>query len=134
VDLGRLASSPRHEEFLRRNLVTPIPRWRWRPPSHIGRPLRVAGEVEAPRKVYAPQPQYTLSARSAGVQGVVILQSVIGSDGRIHRLRLLRGLPHGLSEVAAATVCTWRFEPATLDGEPVEVYYNLTVNFTLSPL
>lgn len=37
----------------------------------------------------------------------------------------------GLDQKALEAVREWKFEPATLDGEPVAVYYNLTINFTL---
>lgn len=65
------------------------------------------------------------------MEGVVIVQSIIGENGRLRRIRVLKGLSHGLDESALATLCSWRFKPARLDGEPIEVYYNLTVNFTL---
>ncbi|HMB53620.1 MAG TPA: energy transducer TonB, partial [Thermoanaerobaculia bacterium] len=70
-------------------------------------------------------------ARRAGIEGVVIVQTTIGTDGRLRGMRLLKGLSHGLDESTMETICTWRFEPATRDGEPVEVYYNLTVSFSL---
>jgi outer membrane biosynthesis protein TonB len=46
-------------------------------------------------------------------------------------VRSLEGLPHGLTESAMAAVRQWVFSPATLAGEPVKVYYVLTVNFTI---
>ena len=44
---------------------------------------------------------------------------------------MLKGLPMGLEESAVDAIKTWRFKPATLNGKPVMVYYNLTVNFKL---
>ena len=50
-------------------------------------------------------------------------------DGK--EVKVLKGLPMGLDQAAAEAVKKWRFKPATLNGKPVDVYYNLTVNFTL---
>ena len=44
---------------------------------------------------------------------------------------VLKGLPEGLSDQATDAISTWVFRPATLFGEPVDVYYNLTVSFRL---
>ena len=44
---------------------------------------------------------------------------------------MLKGLPMGLSEAAVSAVKQWKFKPATLRGKPVDVYFNLTINFTL---
>lgn len=69
----------------------------------------------------------------ARLQGVVILESVIDREGRVGQVRILKGLPMGLSEKAVEAVRKWRFKPALLDGKPVPVFYNLTVNFELDP-
>jgi len=44
---------------------------------------------------------------------------------------VIKGLPLGLSESAVEAVKQWKFKPGTLNGEPVEVIFNLTVNFKL---
>ncbi len=46
-------------------------------------------------------------------------------------LRVLKASPFGLTESAVETVKKWKFKPATLNGEPVAVYYSLTVSFRL---
>ena len=94
-------------------------------------PIWVRGEVTRPRRIHEPMPVYTEPARRARVQGIVVLQTVIGADGRVGRVEVLKGLPLGLTEAAVAAVERWRFEPATLDGKPVAVYFNLTVRFDL---
>jgi protein TonB len=101
------------------------------PPTSGGAPLQVGGDVLAPRKISTPQPAYTEEARTARLQGVVVIQAVIDREGRVSRAKLLKGLPLGLGESALATVKTWLFEPATKNGEPVPVYYNVTVSFSL---
>ena len=95
-------------------------------------PLQVSGEVTRPEKVFAPQPQYTDLARTNRTQGVVILQATIDCRGNVTDVRVLKSLPDGLTESAVAAISRWRFEPARLNGQPVSVYYNLTVNFRLA--
>ena len=94
-------------------------------------PLHVGGDVEKPVKIHAPRPSYSDEALKAHIQGVVIMQAVIDKNGNVAQTKVLKGLPMGLSEKAVEAVSGWRFEPATQHGEPVEVYYNLTVNFRL---
>lgn len=100
-------------------------------PSFGDGPLQVGGDVLPPVKVYYPQPRYTEEARQARIQGVTLLQAVIDTEGNVSELRILKGLPLGLDQSAMETVRQWKFEPATRDGVPVPVYYNLTVSFTL---
>jgi len=90
------------------------------------------GDLESPRVVEKVMPSYPPEAREARLQGVVIVTAVIAEDGSVGEVEVLKGLPMGLSESAVEAVKQWRFEPATLDGEPVAVYYNLTINFRLA--
>ncbi|HSL84528.1 MAG TPA: TonB family protein [Thermoanaerobaculia bacterium] len=94
-------------------------------------PIQVGGDVQAPVKVYNPQPQYTEIARKARLQGVVIVQAIIDKEGNVTNVKVLKGLGMGLDQAAVDAIKKWRFEPATLHGKPVAVYYNLTVNFRL---
>jgi TonB family protein len=92
---------------------------------------RVGGEVTRPQILYQTHPQYTEAARQAQVKGTVIVEAIIDEDGCITNTRVLQGLSHGMSEAAAGSMRNWVFLPATLNGEPVKVYYVLTVNFDL---
>ncbi len=95
-------------------------------------PMSASGSVVAPVKIFAPPPQYTEEARQARIQGVVIVQAIIDCQGFVTEINVLKELPLGLSEAAVSAISQWRFEPATLDGRPISVYYNLTVNFRLA--
>ena len=93
--------------------------------------LFVTGEIQHPRKIHAVQPKFTQAARSEGLQGIVILQALINEQGAVEEVSVVRGLPLGLTEVATEALRQWTFEPATLAGDPVAVFYNLTFNFRL---
>lgn len=98
------------------------------PPSG---PLRVGGDVKAPVVVQRVDPQYPEVARKSRVAGVVIIEAIIDKGGNVDHVRVIRGLPMGLSESAEAAVRRWKFRPGTLNGQPVDVIFNLTVVFTL---
>ncbi|MCZ6508691.1 MAG: energy transducer TonB [Acidobacteria bacterium] len=101
------------------------------PPIEPEGPIRVGGDVTRPVKISGPNPQYTEIARKARIQGVVIVEAIIGKDGSVRNVRILKPLPMGLDQAAVDAVSKWKFKPATLNGKPVDVYYNLTVNFRL---
>jgi len=94
-------------------------------------PMQIAGNVLAPVRIFSPDPHYPEEARHARVQGVVILQTIIDKVGNVTDVRVLKGLPSGLTEAAVAAVSSWRFKPATLEGKPVAVYYLVTVSFSV---
>ena len=84
-------------------------------------------EVEAPPfKETKRADVYARMFREAGLQNVRI-----DKEGNVTNVKVLKGLPMGLEESAVDAIKTWRFKPATLNGKPVMVYYNLTVNFKL---
>jgi protein TonB len=96
-------------------------------------PVRVGGNVKAP-VVIEPrtQPNYTEVARKARIAGIVIIEAVIDRNGNVTDARVIKGLPMGLDEEALRAIRSWKFKPGTLNGQPVPVYYNLTVNFRLN--
>ena len=94
-------------------------------------PIRVGGNVKAPVKVRDVKPVYPPDALTARVQGVVILETIIGTDGSIENARVLRPVPM-LSDAALAAVSQWRFSSSELNGSPIAVIMTVTVNFTLS--
>ncbi len=77
------------------------------------------------------QPAYPPLARTARVQGAVVLQAVISKDGTIENLKLLSGHPM-LVGAAMEAVRQWRYRPYVLNNEPVEVETQITVNFSLA--
>lgn len=109
-------------------LVVPPP-----PPAPVAppsQPVRLHAGIDAPRKVKDATPLYPALARSAGAQGVVILEAIIDVDGNVVSTRILRSIPL-LDEAAVDAVRQWKYTPARLNGEPVPVVVTVTVNFTL---
>jgi TonB family protein len=105
------------------------------PPSPYGLsgdgPIRLTGGVTPPEKIYYPSPRYTEEGRQARITGVVILEAVIDAEGNVVHVDVLKGLPMGLTESAVETAKQWKFRPAMRDGEPVAVFLNLTIRFSL---
>ena len=99
------------------------------PPKDVREIYRVGGEVTPPVVVSRVAPEYTETARRARVNGIVILEAVIDRQGNVVDTRVLKGLPMGLDRAATDAVSQWKFRPATRHGEPVDVYFILTVNF-----
>ena len=95
-----------------------------------GQPVRVGGTIREPRNIKRVAPVYPPEAQAAGVSGLVILEVLIGGDGRISDAKVLRSIPL-LDQAAIDSVLQWEFTPTLLNGVPVPVIMTVTVNFTL---
>ena len=93
--------------------------------------VRVSQGVTQGMVLHKVQPSYPALARTARVQGSVVLAAVIGKDGAIQNLHVISGHPL-LTQAALDAVRQWRYRPYILNGEPVEVDTQVTVNFSLS--
>jgi len=76
-------------------------------------------------------PRYPMIARRAGIQGPVVVRGIVRRDGTIDNVEVIKDLPYGLGDAAKDAVSEWHFRPATYRGEPIDVYYTVTVNFRL---
>lgn len=77
-----------------------------------------------------PDPSFTLAARANDTQGVVILRLIVTPEGRAAKVRLVRGLPDGLSTEAIRVVSRWEFEPARdAQGKAVPAWVTVEVVF-----
>jgi TonB family protein len=92
------------------------------PPVHMG--------FGAPRKLRHVEPIYPPLARQAGIQGQVVLECTLDRDGVVRDLRVIHGNPL-LNPAALEAVQQWRYVPTLLNGVPVAVVLNVTVNFRL---
>lgn len=89
------------------------------------------GEIRAPRPEHRVDPVYPADLRQAGVDGDVVVEATIGSDGIVRNARAISGDPR-LQPLALAAVRQWRFRPGTMNGKPVDVLYRTTITFHLS--
>ena len=90
--------------------------------------------VQAPRIVKETKPQYTKSARDAGIQGVVIMEAVVKTDGSVGDVTVKQSLDteHGLDAAAVNALKQWKFRPGTRDGKPVPVMVDVEMSFALA--
>jgi periplasmic protein TonB len=70
-----------------------------------------------PTCAYCPNPQYTDEARESKLQGTVLLEVLVGADGRASEIRVSKGMGMGLDERAVQSVRTWHFNPARNAGQ-----------------
>ncbi len=93
--------------------------------------IRVSGPVEASKCSHCPPPAYPALARQAHVQGVVQLDAVIGTGGKVKSVQLVSGHPL-LSGAAMQAVRGWQYKPTVVDGAPVEVETTVRVDFNMA--
>ena len=103
------------------------------PPS--GPVLAGVGDVSNPVLIEETkvQPEYPELARVARIEGNVILQAVIETDGSVAEVEVLRcNRPNmGFEDTAIAAVKQWQYKPALQNGKPVAVYFTVFVEFKL---
>ena len=89
--------------------------------------------VRAPTEISHGTPRYTADAMRARLQGAVLVECVVETNGRCSRTRVVRGLEpsFGLNEEALLAAEQWRFRPGTRLGQPVPVLVTLEISFAL---
>jgi len=93
--------------------------------------VRISQGVTKGLLIRRVEPTYPPLARSARVQGEVVLSAIISTNGDIENLQLVSGHPM-LVPAALSAVKQWRYKPYLLNGQPTEVETTITVIFTLS--
>jgi TonB family protein len=79
------------------------------------------GELNGPVATQTADPAYPMDLMRKNVQGTVILYAVIHSDGTVGEVRVLDGVNDRLDEYARAALLRWHFQPATKNGNTVNV-------------
>lgn len=95
-------------------------------------PVRVGGAIKQPTQTRRVSPVYPAEAQAAGVQGVVIIEATLGTDGKVTDVRVLQSIPL-LDQAALDAVRQWEYTPTLLNDAAVPVILTVTVNFTLTP-
>ena len=85
--------------------------------------------IQPPKCINCPEPLYPKSARDRKIQGKVIISAVISMEGRPLSVRVKRSPDADLSKAAVEAIQQWRFEPGTLNDQPVEVAVMIEVGF-----
>jgi len=100
------------------------------PPLTTGTPSVTSVDTK-PVPLNSPRPRYTEAARANDVQGSVLVRVLVGEDGSVKSVRVVRGLPFGLTEEAMNVARETKFKPAMKDGKPVPYWVGLEISFNL---
>lgn len=100
------------------------------PPPKTPQTLRVGGNVQQANLIHQVMPVYPEIAKTAHIQGTVVLHAIIAKDGTVQELQYISGPPL-LMRSAMDAVRQWRYRPTLLNGEPVKVDTTISVVFTL---
>lgn len=109
------------------NLFSSVPKFVPATPGRVG----ISQGVTKGLLIHKIEPAYPTLARSARVQGDVVLSAVVDANGEISNRQLVSGHPM-LIPAAIARVKQWRYRPYLLNGQAVEVETTITVIFSLS--
>jgi TonB family protein len=93
--------------------------------------VRLSPSMLAPVPLLRVDASYTDTARQKRVNGAVLLRLVVGTDGRAHRVQVLRSLGSGLDENALQVMPLWRFQPGFQGEQPVAVLTHIQMSFRL---
>jgi TonB family protein len=92
-------------------------------------PVKVGGNVKEPRLISRAMPEYPLVAKQAGIQGDVVVKTTIDQKGNVVDMKIVSG-PAMLRGPALAALRRWRYEPSTLNGQPIAVQMLVTIKFS----
>ncbi len=93
-------------------------------------PLPIGGDVK-PAKLLTPvAPAYPILAKNQHVSGDVLIDALIDTNGRVTTMKVISG-PTLLHQAAMTALRQWKYQPATLDGKPVAMHLDVTIQFRL---
>lgn len=94
-------------------------------------PVELTAEMESPRLLFRVEPEYPSVARDARLSGRVILRAVVGLDGSVEQVEVVKSPNDLLTRAAESALRQWRYRPATIRGKPVRVWFTVRVDFVL---
>ncbi len=118
--LPAVGGEPRHVST---ELFYPVPVY------DSGKPLPTG--VELPRPVFQPTPAYPFEYRKQKITGGVWLSVTVGKAGTVTDCKTIQASHPEFGPAAEQAVRLWKFRPATLNGQPVEVTFNVPLSFQI---
>jgi protein TonB len=103
------------------------------PPAGSGTgttPVRVGPSMQPPRKIKDVKPIYPDGALPSRSQGAVVIEAIIGPDGKVQSAKVIHSVPT-LDQAALTAVRQWEYTPSMLNGSPVAVVMTVVVNFAM---
>jgi len=100
--------------------------------GRIPQRVRVGGMVQPLKLVRMAQPVYPDEVKQLGIQGTVLIRAVVSTTGELLNPEVINtDVDARLSKAALAAVSQWRYQPAMLNGEPIETVTSITLDFRL---
>jgi periplasmic protein TonB len=94
-------------------------------------PVRPGGMIQPPARTRYVAPEYPEIARQSRIKGTVVIEAIIGTNGKVENVRVLRSVAL-LDGAALAAVRAWEYTPTLLNGVPTPVIMTVTVRFDLN--
>ena len=98
-------------------------------PAENEEPRVIKGEVIPPVLIKRVEPAYPRAAVATRLEGLVILEAIITKTGTVEQVKTIRSDNPMLERSALEAVLQWRYKPATLNGQPIKVYFTVTVMY-----
>jgi TonB family protein len=89
--------------------------------------------ISSPEPVHKVDPKYIAMAAEERIEGLVRLSFVIGHDGKVYDIQVVKGIDPRLDHSAMEALQKWVFEPALRDGKPIDVDALVEIPFRLKP-
>jgi protein TonB len=87
--------------------------------------------VQAARLTYQPRPEYPADLQAAGVQGTVRIRAIVSKEGAVLHAQVMNTVDPRLAQSALDAVNQWLYQPALLNGEPIEIMTSIDIDFSL---
>ena len=100
-------------------------------PASPDGPVRIGGDIPRPTRTMSVPPTYPTEARAEGIQGIVILETVISAAGQVTDVKVLRSVDPLIDAAALTAVRQWAYTPTVVEGTAVPVVMTETVRFVL---
>ncbi len=87
---------------------------------------------KGPKLIKKVDPVYPPEARQAGIEGTVILEATIDTQGKVIKVKVLKGENELLNKAGIEALQQWEYEPAIVDGKPLQFVITVTMRFALN--